>query len=251
MLLKLSKLLGVPNVDFGISAGSLVSDWYAIRRLLRGPRWEKSPINLGLEIPVNVGTGWIINRIKQCEGKCFGGHAAYSDHLMSILKDHDVRTIQIIRDPRDIVCSFAHWIEKRPDYYAHQTFAAMSLQEKMLAVIKGVNNGTLYFESLATVLDRSYGWITRPDDVLVVRFEDLVGPQGGGDPKAQMKTIESVAHWIGAGDADLEKVCGSLFGGTATFRKGKSGSWEDDFTPDIRSAFDKVMGDRLKFWGYE
>jgi len=251
MLIKLLKLMGVPFAEFGISAASLVSSYYPVRRIVRGPRWEKSPVNIGLEIPVNVGKYWVVKKIRHCYGKCFGGHAAYSDHLLSILRAGGVRPLQIIRDPRDIVCSFVHWVVNRPDYYAYKTFSTLSIEERMLAVINGIEGDGLYFESIATVLDRSYGWITRPAEVLVVRFEDLVGAQGGGDADAQKKAVGGVAEWVGVRNVDIERIAKSLFGGTATFRRGKSGSWEEEFTPAVRSAFERTVGDRIRMWGYE
>lgn len=251
MLLKLLKLLGVPEAGFGISSASMVSDWYAVRKMIRGPKWDKCPVNIGLEIPVSVGKSWLSYKIRRLNGSCFGGHAAYSDHLLSIFKETDVRPIQIVRDPRDVVCSFAHWIDKRPDYYAHKAFSALSLERKMLGIVEGMSHDKLYFESLATVLDRSYGWLTRPSEVLVVRFEDLIGPQGGGCAKRQAEAVEKVAAWVGAEGADLKKACCSLFGDTATFRKGRKENWKEDFTPEVTDAFGRVVGGRLRQWGYE
>lgn len=251
MLLKLLKLLGLPEAKFGISSASLLSEWYAVRRIIRGPKWGKCPVKVGLEIPVNVGRSWLSYKVRQSSGSCFGGHAAYSDHFLSILKENEVRPVQIIRDPRDIICSFAHWIDKRPDYYAYKAFSRLSLEGKMLGIIEGLRYEDLYFESLATVLDRSYGWITRPSDVLVIRFEDLVGPQGGGSPQGQAEAVERVVAWAGVENADIKKTCKSLFADTATFRKGKKESWKEDFTPDVTDAFNRIMGGRLKQWGYE
>ena len=250
LLTKVCGLLGVPKAEFGIATHLLIGDNYVVRRLIRGPRWEKSPIGVGIDMPVAVGSRWLNRKLRRLKGRCIGGHAGFSDRLLALLKENTIRPIQIVRDPRDVVTSFALWIETRPDYYAYPAFAGLSIPDRVLAVIQGCRSNSLCFESFATVMDRSYGWLTRPKDVLVVRFEDLVGPEGKGSAEAQMAALRQVADWLGLREVDLERVASEAFGGTPTFREGAIGSWREHFTNDVRAVFDDVVGPRLEQWGY-
>lgn len=251
LLAKLCVLLGVPRANLGIASSLLIGKWYPVRQLIRGPKWERFPIGIGIDLPINVSATWLRRSVKRCRGQCIGGHAAYSDHLLWIFKSEEVRPIQIVRDPRDVIVSFCHWIDTQPDYYAYPAFEGLSLSERMLAVIQGIRHGKLHLDSFAKVLDRSYGWLTRPEDVLLVRFEDLVGAEGGGSRERQIHAVRRISEWLGIERVDPAPVSDSLFGGTSTFRQGIIGSWRKEFTVEVKQEFDRIVGERLKHWGYE
>jgi hypothetical protein len=90
-------------------------------------------------------------------------------------------------------------------------------------------------------------------NVLSIRFENLVGPQGGGSQEAQIQTITAIAQHINQPITEYEAIfygeC--IFGGTFSFNKGKIGSWKDYFTPDQRKLFKEHAGQLLIDLGYE
>jgi hypothetical protein len=251
LLIKLCELLGIQNANWGIAASLLLGRGYYVRRLIRGPRWARSPISVGVDIPISIGSKWLSNKIIRSRGKCFGGHAAYSDHLLHIMKQHGVYPIQIVRDPRDVIVSFAHWIETRPDYYAYPLFAGLSIPDRMLMLIRGGLVNSIYYDSFATIMDRSYGWLNRTNDVLVVRFEDIVGANGGGSDEGQIRAVKRIVDWVGLKEVNVPEIAEKVFGGTPTFRKGLIGSWKDEFIPEVEQEFNRVIGNRLSEWGYE
>lgn len=249
LLLKLCSRLGYRVKDPGVAASLLLGDWYLLRRLIRGPRWARTPVNVGLEVSTNISGIWLARLLRLRRQHALGGHAAFSEQLLDALEAHGARPIQIVRDPRDVVVSFAHWIDSRPDYYAYPYYKGLSLEERMMRLIRGGAGGSMYLDSLATVLDRSYGWLTSPGRVLVVRFEDLVGQEGGGSAMAQTQAIDSILEWVGV-KTDTAVLKSSLFGGTKTFRSGKIGGWQNEFTGKVEKEFYRVVGDRLAMWGY-
>jgi hypothetical protein len=86
-----------------------------------------------------------------------------------------------------------------------------------------------------------------------VRFEDLVGPQGGGSRDAQIDMLRRLARHLGAsvGDEDLTRIADNLFGGTFTFRKGEIGSWRQNLSADHQLQFKRIAGNVLVEMGYE
>lgn len=251
LLIKLCKSIGLAHAPSGFSENLLLGRHRIARWLIRGARFERSPVPVGLPVGANVSERWVRAFLRRHAGKCIGGHAPFSGHLLQIFTDSGVRPIQIVRDPRDVTVSFAHWVIKNIGFYAYPAYSSLSFEERMHAFILGVRRGDLHMESLATMMDRSYGWITRPDDVLVVRFEDLVGPQGGGQADTQIETVRRVAAWLHVEIADPEEIAAQLFGGTHTFHSGLIGQWQNAFTPKTYELFAQSIGDRLIHWGYK
>ena len=87
-------------------------------------------------------------------------------------------------------------------------------------------------------------------DVLVVRFEDLVGMAGGGDKELQLKSIAELADWAGLSEFNLAQVADELFGGTHTFRRGKIGQWRS-LDKVLRDEVSNMLAPYVTAWGYE
>lgn len=252
LMVKICQEMERPYANFGLASSLVIGDYYLARQWIRGAKLEKSPVPVGIDMPINISSNWLNAKIHNLSNQSFGGHCAYSDHIIDLLRKHGVKTIHIIRDPRDVIVSFAHWIVTRPDYYPYPYFKDLTLKERMKAVITGIDCGEFYLDGFATVMDRSYGWLTNPDDVLVVRFEDLVGEKGGGSDEAQKQSLRSIAEWIGyeADEERINQIAEKIFGGTHTFRKGQIGEWKNEFDEDLKMLFTRKIGHRLNAWGY-
>ena len=129
LLMKLLEIAGYKYSDFGLAASSVYGPYFILRQVIRGAKYSKNPIPIGLDIPVNVSIKWLSRKIKRLNGNYFSGHAAYSERLFNILETNNIKTIQIIRDPRDIVVSYSQWILKRPDYYTFKHFSNLEADE--------------------------------------------------------------------------------------------------------------------------
>jgi len=251
LLLKLCDKLGFPLAGSGIAASSINGNFKFVRKLVRGPLLNHSSVNIGLEQPIQVSNWWLNNQFDKSAGCTIGGHAAYSKDFLEILLRQKVRTILMVRDPRDIVVSYARWIDTRRDEYWQKCLAPLSLEDRMFSIIQGFEGSAGRFDSLATVLDRASGWLHQPE-VLVVRFENLVGENGGGTNQAQLNELVRVVNWLGVTDVDIESVQNSLFGGTKTFHSGQVGAWQNSFTPEVLKVFEEVVGQaRMQEWSYE
>lgn len=172
-------------------------------------------------------------------------HAGYPD----ILARGGVKPIFLIRDPRDIVVSQVHYVSKRTDHRLHTLFDELpDVKERLRLAIAGDPDRAVV--SIGDRLDYFAEWL---DAALVVRFEDLVGPDGGGDRARQDATLRSIYDFLGM-DIDgraLARIGNRLFSADSpTFRSGAIGGWRRSFDPELEALFDCTVGDRMRRYGY-
>lgn len=170
--------------------------------------------------------------------------SGYADTLVK------TRVLFLIRDPRDIVVSQAHFAANRPDHPYHEAFAgAATVADRVRIAIDGHEPSGLL--SVKERMDRYEGWLHGP--AYVVRFEDLIGPSGGGDSDRQRATVEGIYRYLGVDATErlVARVCDALFSGDSpTFRRGAVDQWRDAFDDELTAHFNEVIGDRLTAYGY-
>lgn len=90
-------------------------------------------------------------------------------------------------------------------------------------------------------------------NVCVVRFEDLVGPQGGGSQEVQLDAMRKIANYLGIypTDGELLGIALKLFGKFITLRAGQIGSWKSHFSEQHKKEFKRVAAQLLVDLGYE
>lgn len=165
-----------------------------------------------------------------------------------------IKIVQI-RDPRDILLSQINWMANcawcwyAPRDYNTQ-FNKWSFDQKLRTTILFPEEDGFY--SIRYFLRKALEWINEPD-VLVVRFEDLIGPQGGGDKERQEQAIKALANHIGytLEQEDIDSIASKLFGGTQTFKKGQIGTWREKYSSEHIALFKETMGEELIELGYE
>ncbi len=252
LLLRLLELLGVPRYP----RWRLDPEWTRERSV--GKRLLMRPPGVGEPVPIGQGvvvSSWWVARLlrRMPDSTALLGHAAWSPELDALLARNGTRTACIVRDPRDVVVSYAHFlvrigkdkITRRPE---HQALMALpDHRARMGAMIEGHGATVGVPERFRAFL----GWLDRPD-VLVLRFEDLVGAAGGGDDAAQRREAERLASFLGQERRadEITAACAAVWGGTATFRKGQIGQWREEFDDELRALADRAMGDLLVRLGY-
>ena len=174
-----------------------------------------------------------------------------------IIGELGIRTLTIVRDPRDVCVSDVYFIRKNPSHRLHPYYVKMSLQEGLTASIVGMDTSQLDGAPPSFDIGSHYrnylGW-ARQGVGLVVRFEELIGQKGRGDDQIQTETVSRIAEYLGLklSDKELAAVCSGLFWTKAeTFRKGQIGSWREHFTPEHRAAFERVFVNLMEDFGYE
>lgn len=145
------------------------------------------------------------------------------------------RGIIMMRDPRDTLISYYRYalIQKLPE-------ASMSF------------NDFFYFFLRANPFKEFLPWEEEPN-VLLVKFEDLIGPQGGGTLYAQLAIMQKIAYHfnIHITRAQLLEVCKNIYGNSPNFRIGKINQWKTVFTNEQKMNAREAFKDLLTHFNYE
>lgn len=184
-------------------------------------------------------------------------HALPTQEIIDTLKENSYRVIFLMRDPRDVVISFYYYVESGWTYGPfcprNCFYSEFSQDGKRQEII----SGDVFGVSIPTdIIGGRIPWMHQGSNfVYTARFENLVGATGGGSDELQKNEIVNIANHIGVTlDHNLlSQVTTNLFGGEneRTFRKGKIGSWKDEFNLKDKESFKKVFGKQLIDLGYE
>ena len=184
-------------------------------------------------------------------------HIYYFPEIEELLQKLQIKTITIIRDPRDVCVSDFFYILKNPNHRLHSFYKKLTQAEQLMASIKGIPSEKLNGSPDSLDIGSHYkyykGWVNKSAGV-VIKFEDLIGEKGGGSREDQKNTVIKIIKYLGIElpDRKLKFVCSKVFWPNArTFRKGQVGGWKDYFRPDHLEAFYNVMGDMMNFFGYK
>ncbi len=252
---RLRTLVGLRRHEDVMGIGSHMVDggrFPPARRLLRTRGPEKAMI--GVDFPREIGRLWLERRLSRvAEGYFVTAHCVYSPELASLFAGGRMRVVCILRDPRDVAVSQMYYIKQKKRHPIHHAFMALpSDNERLLVSIRG---GLLGMRELLS-LDERYrlflGW-QDDENAMMVKFEDLVGPRGGGSAGAQRLAVERVARHLGVelDEATMGVVEEDLFGLGRTFRKGQIGGWREEFSEEHAQSAREIAGPLLVELGYE
>ena len=176
------------------------------------------------------------------DNRFLGTHAIYSAQNVGALKRNNFKGIFIIRDPRDVIVSRAYWYSKN-----HPT-SKLSIDELLMKLINEhaqfdsypnyVNS--LHIKNLYDVYTKLYLPWQKCPFMYTTKFEDLIGPQGGGDAQKQLREIRNIARHLSVpfDDQKAQEVAHKVFDtNSKTFREGQIGSWKSHFKPMHKRAF--------------
>jgi hypothetical protein len=181
-------------------------------------------------------------------------HYPFCPALGGLIKSLGFKHVLIIRDPRDVAISDAHYMSTFPRHKHYRRFRQLSAHDAIDLVITGFRHpdGSIGLESIGERADNYSMWFDDPD-LVVCRFEQLVGRQGGGSDGDQIATMLAVARHVGR-DMTAERaheVARTIWSPKShTFRRGQIGGWRSTLTPAQRELFKDVAGDALIRIGY-
>lgn len=189
----------------------------------------------------------------------------------------DLKKIVNIRDLRDVCISMVSHICKSPwpgmSQEQRKAFKEMSFDEQLLFVIDydydledvaGIAPNSLQI-SILKVAEQAVLY-SSDRNCLVCRYENLVGPQGGGTEALQREEIKRIAEHLGFSVSEplLESVLAHIYGNEvdpfgspglehfrSTFQRGKINNWKDVFTEEHKERFKQRLGKMLIALGYE
>jgi sulfotransferase 6B1 len=172
-------------------------------------------------------------------------HIPYSPEASAVIKKRGIKAFFIYRDPRDQVVSMTHWVLSKPEYY--QQFNKLHNKPNSFPIVLSALIKDVYKQYEPFLL-----WLQDPS-VISVKYEDLVGPKGGGSAEIQEQKIFAFAERLQMpiGTKRFDWVINEMYGKSGTFREGKIGGWRSLFTDEIKLHFKKSAGKLLITLGYE
>lgn len=192
-------------------------------------------------------------------------HIPYYPQVEDVLLEAGMKWIFCMRDPRDAIVSLVFYMEGLKHNGNHRDFMLLDSQiYDRLTLSNKINSamtGTYCTNYLEKFLRAMYGWTKSPYG-LVVRYEDLIGPAGGGSTEAQIKTIREIASYLNVivSEDELKAVAAH----TNRFKKpsvqhvlgehyvqGQIGNWRMYFDESNKALFKQLFGNELIELGYE
>ena len=177
-------------------------------------------------------------------------HLHFKPEYRQSMAECGIRSIFLIRDPRDVVVSQAFYIAGEKRHPLHQLFARQpSLKERLKIAIQG--DAAHGLPSVGQRLDEFGGWLGASD--LVVRFEDLIGAEGGGSMRSQREALRALYFAVGLSPQEelLDSITQQLFSSASpTFRRGRTGEWRECFDLELQELFQYTAADQLVRYGY-
>ncbi|PCI92736.1 hypothetical protein COB11_06710 [Candidatus Aerophobetes bacterium] len=165
-----------------------------------------------------------------------------------------------IRDLRDCYCSAIPYLDKlvarKQSFIFDKIWTSLETSEQKLLYLLKLDHPmpwdlTLTFQAMVELSSGS--------NVLISRFEELVGPSGGGTRSSQLNLISEIVTFL-----ELEcskeiilRIADNLFGGKRIknpklfFHEGKIGKWKLLFNEEHKNIFKERAGRYLIFFGYE
>lgn len=169
------------------------------------------------------------------------GHVKYANDINNFLKKHNFKKFLIYRDPRDWLVSYVCWYSRPGENMFNNTLT--NFAQKLDFLLQS---------DILKAYEKYIEWMN-DNQCCCIKFEDLVGPKGGGSSENQLKVIRQMANHIGYNLSlkKIQDIANKLWGGTHTFREGKIGSWKKHFSPQNITLMKKLGNDLLINLGYE
>ncbi len=202
-------------------------------------------------------------------------HCVLSESLLTYYSNSPVKQILGIRDLRDVSVSIVHQILKGtwPEFTNFPqklaAFKELDFDQQLLFVIEQeyeLQPPKINLQLGLQKVAHQAVYLSSNPAILICRYEDLIGVEGGGEREKQLQTLRKIANHIGVffSDNEIESLALHLYGNTdnpfgkkdfkdyqSTFREGKIGAWKSFFKPMHKDAFKRRLGQALIDLGYE
>jgi len=216
-------------------------------------------IDAGCHVEETIGLSAMKETLQRLGGGCLvSAHLPFTDERSDLLANLGFATALIIRDPRDLVVSHLYYVTYGAKHHRLHAYYNNLPDDptRLMASILGVDSTLIETgEGLLDIGERFRCYLLWADHgSCIVRFENLVGPDGGGNRELQVQEIQKLAAHlrVGLDDKDVEHIAKCVFyRKSKTFRKGLIGDWRNHFTQQHKAAFKEVAGQLLVDLGYE
>ena len=168
-------------------------------------------------------------------------HNGYNDDLIKLLSLKEIKGIIVIRDPRAIIASSVKYISQLKKHPFHNKLISIKEKDRYLKILNGFTSHNRAYKSVIERYQSINTWLDN-NDILKIKFEEIIGPKGGGDITLMDDTLHNLCDFINIDKNKIEHVKKTLFGpGRVTFRKGQINSWQEEIPKDIQTIIEKEL----------
>lgn len=188
--------------------------------------------------------------------------SAFNQEVAQLLSDHHYKMVCIYRDPRDAIVSLVVYLRSfngqgvyRDFFQVDPDFDQLSFDDQMLSVMTSEGSNKNYFDYYRNRIEwhklpLSYG----------VKYENLVGSNGGGDDATQLNEILQIASHINQPitPKKAKKLASSVYRSRGIeyiegkeFHHAQIGSWKQFLNPQHIQIVKEKFNDVLISLGYE
>ena len=242
---------------------------YEIRRILTNQniidsnQEESEFLNIGIIFP-NLVPKSKLKYWLECLAKSqyINGHIPYNAKVNKVLTDLNYHHVCIIRDPRAVTVSRLNFIfnsESAKDILPQgiplkADLEPMSTTERINFLLEGgyAKKADLKIHSFAHIYRSILAWNQDPN-CLLVRFEDLIGEQGGGNNQKQLEKLMNLAdHLKIPWNKEIARQTKNVYDPkTRTFRVGNIHSWKTALEPADLARLTEYCEPLCREAGYE
>lgn len=185
------------------------------------------------------------------------GHLFCTDDWEAFFAKLNMKKIFVMRDPRDVVVSYAYFIPTLPIHPLYETFHqdGFTHKDRIKFLIEGgqpITPNNPYQPNVTEWYKSFSEWKYRPN-VFTIRFEDLTSSEGSRNLVLHhlvkflwQDSVPNSRSWM------VGNMINNIDPKTSpTFRKGNIGGWQDEFDLELKELFKKEGGELLTSLNYE
>ncbi|MBI5557984.1 MAG: sulfotransferase domain-containing protein [Deltaproteobacteria bacterium] len=185
------------------------------------------------------------------KGQFLNAHLQAHPLLLQKLSESDIKILLMIRDPRDVALSRVKYVVNidRTHKTTHYLAGLKDDNERLEASIRGIPGILL---PVHEIFERFAPWLEHPN-VIICRFEDLVGESGGGNKNRQIQLVKKLILFLEleVEEKKIELIADKIFSPkSSTFNKGAIGGWKNIFNTNHKKMFLDTGREILELYGY-
>lgn len=179
-------------------------------------------------------------------------HVPYRKRLVYELEKRDIRVVAMVRNLYDFVVSLSHHLRREPEPDTPTDISMHELQHWIATHAIADENGNTMAPMAKRYATHIGGW-AMDERAFLLRFEDVIGPRGGGLFSDQLATGLRLRDFLGA-DRDNADVARGLITsfrpGASLFRRGQIGGWRQEMAENTAEQIRLGYARFLDLWGY-
>tara|TARA_Y100001970_G_scaffold278738_1_gene384893 strand:+ start:5118 stop:5969 length:852 start_codon:yes stop_codon:yes gene_type:complete len=216
---------------------------------------SKKDINVSVSAPVKITSSTYKSLFKVLKkGNFIIGHVPYSKEADLIHQGMLDCTLSIIRDPRDMILSMMRHVKEREVHHAHKyLFKVLTNdRDRFFAIAEGYNNQYGNLIGVDAMINSILDW-EKTTNSLCLRFEEVIGPKGGGSEEIQLKVLNNLFSFleVDISKRKIKKIAEESFGKASTFRKGGINGWKDSISLEDNNLFEQKYSSILERTSYK